>query len=102
MVSTTLGAVAGPNSVEALGALATSLGIPALAGPFLLAAVAYALAGAVLFAFLRPDPYLVARSVARHEEEHAAGPARQAAGTPAAPAEPRTSVVSRSARPSWC
>ena len=42
MVSTTLGAVAGPNSVEVLGELATSLGIPALAGPFLLAAVAYA------------------------------------------------------------
>ncbi|CAM04122.1 MFS transporter [Saccharopolyspora erythraea] len=38
MVATTLGAVAGPNLVEPLGALA--IGVPALAGPFLLAAVA--------------------------------------------------------------
>src|SRR3954463_3942565 len=43
MVATTLGAVAGPNLVEPLGHLAAELGIPALAGPFLLAAVAYGL-----------------------------------------------------------
>src|SRR3990167_3679649 len=48
MVSTTLGAVAGPNLVEPLGVLATSIGVPALAGPFLLAAVVYLAAGAVL------------------------------------------------------
>lgn len=64
MVSTTFGAVAGPNLVGPLGDLAESLGIPALAGPFLLAAVAYAVAGMVLFVFLRPDPFLVARSAA--------------------------------------
>jgi MFS family permease len=64
MVSTTFGAVAGPNLVGPLGDLAESLGIPALAGPFLLAAVAYAVAGTVLFVFLRPDPFLVARSAA--------------------------------------
>ncbi len=69
LVSTTLGAVAGPNSVELLGELATSLGIPALAGPFLLAGVAFAVAGLVLFVFLRPDPYLVAQAVAQHELE---------------------------------
>lgn len=61
MVSTTLGAVAGPNLVEPLGVLATSIGVPALAGPFLLAAVVYLAAGAVLFVFLRPDPLLIAR-----------------------------------------
>src|SRR5215212_4415145 len=49
MVSTTFGAVAGPNLVEPLGHLAEQLGIPALAGPFLLAGVAYGLAAAVLF-----------------------------------------------------
>ena len=64
MVSTTFGAVAGPNLVGPLGDLAESLGIPALAGPFLLAAVAYALAGVVLLVFLRPDPYVVARTLA--------------------------------------
>ncbi|MFE5335078.1 MFS transporter [Isoptericola sp. NPDC056573] len=65
MVSTTLGAVAGPNLVEPLGGLATSLGLPALAGPFLLAAVAFLAAGGTLFAFLRPDPFLVAKALAR-------------------------------------
>src|SRR3546814_3106585 len=61
MVSTTLGAVAGPNLVDPLGHLATDLGLPALAGPFLLAAAAYLSAGLVLLVFLRPDPYLLAR-----------------------------------------
>lgn len=63
MVSTTLGAVAGPNLVGPLGKLAMSMGIPALAGPFMLAAVAYVGAGAVLFSLLRPDPYLLARAI---------------------------------------
>lgn len=65
LVSTTLGAVAGPNLVEPLGALALSLGIPALAGPFLLAAAAYLGAGTVLFLLLRPDPFLVAQHLDR-------------------------------------
>ncbi|ROR73292.1 putative MFS family arabinose efflux permease [Bogoriella caseilytica] len=70
LVSTTLGAVAGPNLVEPLGTLATGLGIPALAGPFLLAGVAYLAAGLALLALLRPDPFLVAREL----EVIAAGP----------------------------
>lgn len=61
MVSTTLGAVAGPNLVEPLGAFATGLGLPSLAGPFLLAAVAYLAAGTALLVLLRPDPFLLAR-----------------------------------------
>lgn len=63
LVSSTLGAVAGPNLVEPLGALAQSLGLPLLAGPFLLAAVAFILAGAVFFVLLRPDPFLVAKQL---------------------------------------
>ncbi|MGO2111295.1 MAG: MFS transporter, partial [Pseudoclavibacter sp.] len=63
MVSTTLGAVAGPNLIEPLGRLAETLGIPPLAGPFLLAGVAYLLAGATLVVFLRPDPFLLAREL---------------------------------------
>ena len=63
MVSTTLGAVAGPNMVEATGKLATLISVPALAGPFILAAAAYILAGIVIFIFLRPDPYVVAKAV---------------------------------------
>ncbi|MEH7379032.1 MFS transporter [Bacillus sp. JJ1533] len=63
MVSTTFGAVAGPNMVDVMGEFALSIGIPALAGPFLLAAAAYILAGLVLLIFLRPDPFLVAKAI---------------------------------------
>ncbi|WP_153505458.1 MFS transporter [Cumulibacter manganitolerans] len=66
MVSTTLGAVAGPNLIEPMGSLAVRLGIPALAGPFLLAAVAYLAAGTVLVTLLRPDPFLLARRLQEH------------------------------------
>ncbi|HRI97938.1 MAG TPA: MFS transporter, partial [Nocardioides sp.] len=64
LVATTFGAVAGPNSVGVLGELASSLGIPVLAGPFLLASLAFAVAGLVLFVFLRPDPLILARRLA--------------------------------------
>ncbi|OAB40439.1 MFS transporter [Paenibacillus antarcticus] len=65
MVSTTFGAVAGPNLVEVMGRFATSIGVPALAGPFILAAAAYIIAGMVLLMFLRPDPLIVARAIAK-------------------------------------
>ncbi|WP_411349507.1 MFS transporter [Paenibacillus sp. WLX2291] len=60
MVFTTFGAVAGPNLVNVMGNVALSLGIPALAGPFILAAAAYLLAGLILFVMLRPDPLMIA------------------------------------------
>ncbi|MGE7876774.1 MFS transporter [Peribacillus muralis] len=63
MVSTTLGAVAGPNLVDYMGGFAISIGIPALAGPFILAAAAYILAGLVLLILLRPDPFIVAKAI---------------------------------------
>lgn len=65
LTSTTFGAVAGPNLVDAMGRFAASLGVPPLAGPFLLAAVAFLFAGVVLLAFLRPDPFLVAKALAQ-------------------------------------
>ncbi len=77
LVATTFGAVVGPNVVDQLGRLAISLGIPALAGPFLLAAVAFALAGLVHVLFLRPDPLLVAQALASHD----AAPAADHAGS---------------------
>jgi MFS family permease len=80
LVSTTFGAVAGPNLVVATGAVAQSVGVPRLAGPFLLASAAYLLAGLVLLAFLRPDPLVVARAIAA-ESAPAAGPRPQAGGT---------------------
>lgn len=63
LVATTVGAVAGPNLVEPMGQVALAIGLPALTGPFILAAVAYILAGVVLFIGLRPDPFLVAQEL---------------------------------------
>lgn len=63
LAATTIGAVAGPNLVSPLGSLASTLGIPALAGPFLLAAAAYLAAGTVFLIMLRPDPFLLARKI---------------------------------------
>ena len=74
LVSTTLGAVAGPNLVEPLGGLAETFGLPALSGPFLLAAVAYAAAGTVLVTLLRPDPLLLARRLAVAAADEQPGP----------------------------
>ena len=61
LLGTTAGAVAGPNLVGPTGAVAESLGLAPLAGPFLLAAVAYAGAAIVIAVLLRPDPLLEAR-----------------------------------------
>lgn len=63
MVSTTVGAVAGPSMVGVMGHFATSIGVPVLAGPFILAAAAYIFAGLVFLAFLHPDPLLVAKAI---------------------------------------
>ncbi|GAA0576557.1 MFS transporter [Paractinoplanes ferrugineus] len=62
LVATTFGAVAGPNLVAVTGRIAAHFGIPPLAGPFALAALAYSIAGLLLFALLRPDPLLAARA----------------------------------------
>lgn len=70
MVSTTLGAVAGPNLVTPMGRLVEPWGIPPLAGPFLLAAIAYLAAGSVLLIWLRPDPFLVAKALVENHTAH--------------------------------
>ncbi|MCQ6562795.1 MFS transporter [Paenibacillus mendelii] len=63
LVSTTFGAVAGPNLVDVMGRYAASIGVPTLAGPFLLSAVAFILAGLVFLIFLRPDPLVVSKAI---------------------------------------
>ncbi|MTD46430.1 MFS transporter [Conexibacter sp. W3-3-2] len=78
LVATTLGAVIGPNLVEPTGSLARELGIRELAGPFLLAGSAYALAAVAVAVLLRPDPLLTARAWAAEE---AAAPPTAAAPT---------------------
>lgn len=69
MVFTTFGAVAGPSLVNVMGDFALSIGVPSLAGPFILAAAAYMLAGVVLFIMLRPDPLVIARTIEVANEE---------------------------------
>lgn len=69
MVFTTFGAVAGPNLVNVTGDFALSIGVPRLGGPFILAAIAYILAGMVLLLFLRPDPLLIANALANSSNE---------------------------------
>jgi len=81
MVSTTFGAVAGPNLVDVMGRFAESLGIPALAGPFILGAAAFILAGLVLLCLLRPDPYVVAKAIAAAQKKEQNQPSEVASPT---------------------
>jgi MFS family permease len=69
MVFTTFGAVSGPNLVNVMGNFALSIGVPSLAGPFILSATAYILAGLVLFVMLRPDPLVIARTIEASNQE---------------------------------
>ena len=64
----TVGAVVGPNLVSAAGTTAETLGLPRLAGAYLLPAVFVAAAALFSFALLRPDPYELADRSARHDE----------------------------------
>lgn len=82
LVATTVGAVIGPNVVDTMGSLAEGLGLPRLAGPFLLAATAYGLAGLVLLARLRPDPLLLARRRAATDSARDAGASPAVGSTP--------------------
>ncbi|WP_432163124.1 MFS transporter [Streptomyces tendae] len=72
LVATTLGGVAGPNLAAPAGTLAEHLGIPHLAGLFVISGAAYALAALVLALWLRPDPLLLARAVAQAKQADAA------------------------------
>ena len=63
--ATTIGAVAGPNLMPvADGFAGRHLGLPKYAGPFLVSAIGFVLAGVVLWVLLRPDPLFVARRLA--------------------------------------
>jgi MFS family permease len=56
----TIGAVSGPNLVAPAGALAEAVGLPALAGAYLLTLGFIGLAALLAFALLRPEPYALA------------------------------------------
>ena len=60
----TIGAVTGPNLMEPSGKVAELLGLPALVGPYLIAAASLFFAVVVIQLFLKPDPYLTANRAA--------------------------------------
>jgi MFS family permease len=75
LVATAVGAILGPNLVSTTGMVATKIGFPALAGPFMLAGLAYSAGALVLWLLLRPDPLLLARSIAAEVSSRSATPA---------------------------
>lgn len=56
----TIGAVLGPNLLQVSGYLGVALGLPQLAGPYVITAITLMGAVIILMLFLRPDPYLLA------------------------------------------
>ena len=56
----TIGAVAGPNLIAPAGEVAGLLGLPPLAGAYLLTVTFIGLAFLIAFVFLRPEPYRLA------------------------------------------
>lgn len=89
LVATTVGAVLGPNLVEATGSVAEDLGIPELAGPFLLATLAYGLAAVAVTVLLRPDPLLTARVLAADDAARPGAPATPGSSATGAPGDLR-------------
>jgi MFS family permease len=64
----TVGAVAGPNIIQPGAVVGQALGLPPIAGPFVISGAGLLLACALLFAGLRPDPLLLARELAASQE----------------------------------
>jgi MFS family permease len=62
--ATTIGAVLAPNFASPSDRLLHRFGAPSLTGPFVVSFVVFGLAAAAIFTFLRPDPLLVARTLA--------------------------------------
>jgi MFS family permease len=91
LVATAVGAIVGPNLVSVTGNFATQVGVPRLAGPFILAGVVYASAGLVLWLLLRPDPLLLARTLAAASWQSGDATGEESTAT--------DSVVSRSSQP---
>lgn len=79
----TVGAVAGPNLIQPGTVVGQALGLPPVAGPFVIAAAGLLLANVLLFAGLRPDPLLLARELAL--QQAGTGAAATPQRTPAAP-----------------
>ena len=85
----TVGAVAGPNLIQPGAVVGQALGLPPVAGPFVISAAGLLMATVLLFAGLRPDPLLLARELASRrgsepggsEAVRAAGPGNRPGGS---------------------
>ena len=77
--ASTIGAVLGPNLMAPSGNLATSLGLPKLTGPYVLAFAMLILGAANIWIRLKPDPYLkhLEMTHGTHGERPAKIPARK-------------------------
>jgi MFS family permease len=75
----TVGAVAGPNLIQPGTAVGTALGLPPIAGPFVISGAGLLIAAVLLFAGLRPDPLLLARRLAAANN---AATAKRGSGAP--------------------
>ena len=69
--ATTIGSVLGPNLAEPMGNLAERVGVPRLAGPYMLTVVVFIVAAVMIAVMLRPDPLHVARE---HHTRLSGGP----------------------------
>jgi MFS family permease len=63
----TIGAVIGPNLAAPAGALAIAIGLPELAGPYLVPILFVGAAAILSITLLRPDPYELADDSSRHD-----------------------------------
>jgi len=66
--ATTVGSVLGPNLAQPMGDFAGGLGVPRLAGPYMLTVAAFVAAALIIALFLRPDPLLLARNEAARQD----------------------------------
>jgi MFS family permease len=80
----TVGAVAGPNLIQPGAVVGQALGLPPVAGPFVIAAAGLLLASALLYAGLRPDPLLFARELASARDNAESSVPHPAPSPPAA------------------
>jgi MFS family permease len=69
--ATTIGAVLGPNLTGPGAVVASALGLPDLAGPYLFSLASFASAAVVQVIWMRPDPLAVARRAAEPAEDPA-------------------------------
>ncbi|MGE3857128.1 MAG: MFS transporter, partial [Dehalococcoidia bacterium] len=78
--ATTVGSVLGPNLAQPMGQWAAGIGMPPLAGPFMLSSVAFVTAAVIIGLLLRPDPLLAARALAGGAGAGAAVPEKRSIG----------------------